>query len=126
MKVIAVDFDGTLCDNVWPEIGKEHWPVIHELQRRQADGDRIILWTCRTGVMLENAVEWCRIHGLHFDAINSNLPERITLYGDNPRKISADEYWDDHAVIVYGDNIFSTGGQNDGTAVLRRLRYAGI
>ena len=124
MKVIAVDFDGTLCENAWPEIGKEHWPVIRELRRRQADGDRIILWTCRTGEMLENAVEWCKIHGIRFDAINSNLPERIALYGDNPRKVSADEYWDDRAVIVNGDNIFSTGGQNEGMAVLRRLRYA--
>lgn len=100
MKVIAVDFDGTLCDSAWPEIGKENQPVINELLRRQADGDRIILWTCRTGVLLDAAVAWCTNHGLNFDAINSNVPERITLYGDDPRKVSADEYWDDRAVLV--------------------------
>ena len=27
--------------------------------------------------MLDNAVEWCKEHGLVFDAINENLPERI-------------------------------------------------
>ena len=100
MKVIAVDFDGTLCDNAWPEIGKEHQGVVHELLRRQADGDRIILWTCRTGALLDNAIEWCMNRGLNFNAINSNVPERITLYGDDPRKVSADEYWDDRAVLL--------------------------
>lgn len=100
MKVIAVDFDGTLCESAWPEIGKANWPVINEVKRRQADGDRIILWTCRTGALLDRAVEWCRDHGLTFNAINSNVPERIEQCGDDPRKVSADEYWDDRAVLV--------------------------
>lgn len=102
MRVIAVDFDGTLCDSKWPGIGKPHWPIIHELIRRQADGDRIILWTCREGELLEEAVSWCLNHGLKFNAINSNVPERIEQYGDDPRKLSADEYWDDKAVLVSG------------------------
>jgi hypothetical protein len=104
MRVIAVDFDGTLCDFKWPGIGKPHWPIIHELIRRQADGDRIILWTCREGERLEEAVSWCLNHGLKFNAINSNVPERIEQYGDDPRKLSADEYWDDKAVLVSGGN----------------------
>ncbi len=102
MKVIAVDFDGTLCEERWPGIGKPNWPVIHELIRRQADGDRIILWTCREGPLLDKAVAWCKAHGIQFDAINSNVPERIEQYGDDQRKISADEYWDDRAVLVSG------------------------
>lgn len=102
MKVIAVDFDGTLCDSKWPEIGKPHWPIIHELIRRKADGDKIILWTCREGELLDEAVLWCLNHGIQFDAINSNVPSRIEQYGDDPRKLSADEYWDDKAVLVSG------------------------
>lgn len=102
MKVIAVDFDGTLCDEAWPGIGKPHWPIIHELTRRQAAGDRIILWTNREGKLLDEAVSWCLNHGIKFDAINSNIPERIEQYGDDPRKLSADEYWDDRAVLVSG------------------------
>lgn len=100
MKVIAVDFDGTLCESAWPEIGKANWPVINEAKRRQAGGDRIILWTCRTGALLDRAVEWCHNRGLDFDAINGNVPERIEQYGDDPRKVSADEYWDNRAVLV--------------------------
>lgn len=102
MKVIAVDFDGTLCDSKWPGIGKPHWPIIHELIRRKADGDKIILWTCREGELLDEAVMWCLNHGIQFDAINSNVPSRIEQYGDDPRKLSADEYWDDKAVLVSG------------------------
>ena len=58
-KVIAVDFDGCLCANKWPEIGEENRQAINELIRRKADGDKIILWTCRTDQQLDDAVLWC-------------------------------------------------------------------
>lgn len=99
-KIIAVDFDGTLCVNKWPEIGDQNWSVINMLKRRKAGGDRLILWTCREGEMLQAALKWCGEHGLRFDAVNNNLPERIAKYGNNPRKVSADEYWDDKAITV--------------------------
>ena len=99
-KIIAVDFDGTLCVSKWPEIGDPKWSIINELKRRQHNGDRVILWTCREGVLLNKALAWCREHGIVFDAVNNNLPERISQYGNNPRKVSADEYWDDKAVTV--------------------------
>ena len=98
--VIAVDFDGCLCENRWPDIGKANQPVINELTRRQTEGDRLILWTCREGLMLDAAIMWCLNHGLRFAAINDNLPENIDRYGNNCRKVYADEYWDDKSVIV--------------------------
>lgn len=98
VKIIAVDFDGCLCSDKYPDIGNPNWSVIHELQSRQHNGDKIILWTCRDGVELVNAVAACCDWGLFFDAVNSNLPERIIQYKSDPRKISADEYWDDRAV----------------------------
>lgn len=103
--VIAVDFDGTLCESKWPEIGEPYWPIIHELIRRQAAGARIVLWTCRSGELLDNAVSWCLCHGIQFDAINSNVAERITQYGDDTRKVSADEYWDDRNVLESGGRL---------------------
>lgn len=99
-KVIAVDFDGTLCRNAWPEIGKPNAELIRYLRVQQAKGDRIILWTCRTDDLLKNAVDWCKQHGLVFDAVNDNLPERIAEYGNNCRKVSADIYLDDKNGIV--------------------------
>lgn len=102
-KVIAVDFDGCLCTRKWPEIGDPNWRAIHELQRRQADGDKIILWTCRVGQQLDEAVLWCLNHGLKFDAVNQNLPEHIAYYGNDCRKVFAHEYWDDKALAVTAD-----------------------
>jgi len=94
-KVIATDFDGTLCENKWPDIGEPNEEVICYLKEQQAAGAKIILWTCRVGEQLEEAVRWCYDQGLIFDAINENLPERIAMFGTDPRKIGADEYIDD-------------------------------
>ena len=56
--IIAVDFDGCLCENAWPGIGAAHGEVILYLRSRKARGDRIILWTCRTGKRLADADEY--------------------------------------------------------------------
>lgn len=61
----------------------------------QAKGNKLILFTCREGKPLEDAVEWCRNLGLVFDAVNENLPEGIAEYGSNCRKVYADIYLDD-------------------------------
>lgn len=98
MKIIAVDFDGTLCENSYPGIGKPRKEIINRLLEEQYKGAKIILWTCRSGQQLTEAVTWCGIHGIFFDAVNESLPESIETWGTNPRKICATEYWDDRAV----------------------------
>lgn len=97
-KAIAVDFDGCLCMSAWPAIGAPNWDVIQAAQAEQRAGAALILWTSRWGVLLDDAVAWCREHGLEFDAVNANLPERAESFGYDSRKVSADEYWDDRAV----------------------------
>lgn len=97
-QVIAVDFDGTLCKQAWPEIGEANEALILHLKKRKAEGARLILWTNREGDLLEEAVEWCRERGLEFDTVNANLPELIELYKNDCRKINADIYIDDKAV----------------------------
>lgn len=97
---VAVDFDGTLYTNRWPAIGTPDYGIINELKAMRLDGWRVILWTCRTGELLDKAVMWCADKGLYFDAVNENLPERIAYFGGDCRKISADEYWDDRAVVA--------------------------
>lgn len=98
--IIAVDFDGTLCEDRWPEIGAANLPVIADLIARRKAGARVILWTCRRGKLLENAVEWCNAHGLVFDSINDNIAEQKIIFRESARKIYANEYWDDKAVLV--------------------------
>lgn len=101
-KIIAVDFDGTLCEDKWPEIGEARESLIDYLKSRQTRGDKVILWTCRTGERLQEAVDWCYERRLIFDAINANLPEVIEACGGDSRKIYADEYIDDKMVNQFG------------------------
>lgn len=95
--VIAVDFDGTLCESCWPEIGRANEGLIEWLRRCRESGDKLILWTCREEKLLDDALAWCRAWGLEFDSVNDNLPERIAQYGNNCRKVGADIYLDDKA-----------------------------
>lgn len=94
-KIIAVDFDGTLCENKWPEIGEPNKELIAYLKEQKEAGVKLILWTCRVGKILENAVKWSAEQGLIFDAVNENLPEVIAFMGGDTRKIFANEYIDD-------------------------------
>lgn len=95
--IIAVDFDGTLCANKWPLIGEPNQELIDILIDLRKSGTKVILWTCRVGDKLTQAVEWCKSFGLEFDAVNENLPEIIEIFGQESRKIYADLYIDDRA-----------------------------
>lgn len=101
--IIAVDFDGTLCSNAWPEIGEPNVPMIEFLKQRRKQGDKLILWTMREGRKLLDAVNWCIDHGLIFDAANDNLRSQKAEYGNNPRKVYADWYIDDHNAEHFSD-----------------------
>ena len=92
---IAVDFDGTLCYSRWPDLGEPNRKLIDCLITWKRRGNKLILWTCREGDILKQAVDWCRSYGLEFDAVNDNLPENIALFGNNSRKVGCDFYIDD-------------------------------
>jgi len=96
-KVYAVDFDGTLCRNQWPKIGTPRWAIILWVRQLQRKGHRWILWTCREGDALKDALAFCEVYGLRPNSINENIPERINHYGCDCRKIGADFYLDDRA-----------------------------
>ena len=98
-QIIAVDFDGTLCYSEWPMLGEPNLSLIRHLQLWRSGGHKLILWTCRCGEPLRAALEWCRMQGLEFDAVNDNLPEIIAHYGSNSRKITCDWYIDDRALL---------------------------
>jgi len=91
---IAVDFDGTIVDHEYPKIGKEKLFAFQTLKELEKMGARLILWTFRYGKELEEAVEYCRMNGIEFYAVNRNYPEEI--FDENvSRKIDADIYIDD-------------------------------
>ena len=109
-KIIAVDFDGTLFENAWPDVGAPIEKNINKLKAEQADGAKVILWTNRVGGALDKAVNFCKEHGIHLDAVNENLPEIVQGFGTDCRKIFANEYWDDHDTnpVMFGMNTMAS------------------
>lgn len=92
--IIAVDFDGTLQ---LPD-GSPNSSLFYTLRKRQRNGDTVILWTCREGRTLAEAVRFCTNNGLRFNMINQNSPHAIAALGCDSRKIYADLYIDDKAI----------------------------
>ena len=93
--IIAVDFDGTIVEHNYPNIGEEI-PFATSTLRMLADQrHRLILWTVRRGELLDEAVEWCRERGVEFYAVNKNFPEEILDDTGCFGKINADVFIDD-------------------------------
>lgn len=95
--IIAVDFDGTIVEHCYPRIGREKPFAFATLRKLQSEGHRLILWSVREGELLDEAVDFCRRHGVEFYAVNANFPEeKIAEYPSAPcRKLRADLYIDD-------------------------------
>jgi len=92
--VIAIDFDGTIVEHRYPFIGKIRPFAFETLEALQVNGHRLILWSHRAGNKLEEAVKFCKSHGIEFYAVNKNYPEEVWNEHDS-RKILADIYIDD-------------------------------
>lgn len=98
MLTIAVDFDGTLVENRYPKIGKPILFAFETLKKLQQEGHQIILWTYRSGVKLEEAVEYCEAKGIKFYAVNKSYPEEEYEEQLMSRKILADVFIDDRNI----------------------------
>jgi hypothetical protein len=108
--IIAVDFDGTIADHRFPDIGAPVPGVFRWLKRWQEMGARLILWTMRDDLRnegecspegnsadrayLTEAVEFCRKNGVEFWGHNQN-PEQGKWTGSP--KVYAHVYVDDAA-----------------------------
>lgn len=100
--ILAVDFDGTLVSNKFPEIGEPDWVISGAVKAYQKKGWKLILWTCRTDKMLQDAVDFCkRVLNIEFDAVNQNLPEVQKFYGGDTRKVFANMYLDDRSAVLF-------------------------
>jgi len=91
--IIAIDFDGTIVENKFPQIGalKPHAKeVINHLHDRL--GAKIIIWSCRTlRPELNAATDFLKKNGIRYDAINVNY---FIPFPNHP-KVYADIYIDD-------------------------------
>ncbi|MFC2114985.1 BT0820 family HAD-type phosphatase [Bacteroidota bacterium] len=94
---IAIDFDGTIVEHKYPEIGKEMLFAFETLRELQKQKHQLILWTYRSGKELDEAVDFCRERGIEFYAVNKSYPEE--RYDESfSRKIEADVFIDDRNI----------------------------
>jgi len=102
--ILSVDYDGTLFQDSWPKIGKPVKDVINKVKDFKEAGASVILWTCREGRSLQEALSRCSKEGLEFDSVNESCPDqkkyqqkKLLENGEifGLRKIYADLYIDD-------------------------------
>lgn len=111
---IAVDFDGTIVENCFPEIGEERPFAVDVLKKLQKEEHHaLILWTVRTGDYLDQALEWCQKRGLVFDSVNAPYFEEgeALTEGVISNKVNAHLFIDDH----------NLGGVPDWTTIYRMI-----
>ncbi|MFW6273045.1 MAG: AAA family ATPase [bacterium] len=91
-KFYAVDFDGTLVTNKFPEVGSLKKDTVEKIHKLYKDiNNIIILWTCRSGDYLNQATTFLAQNNIPIDLVNEN-----PLCGfDCSNKVFAHEYIDD-------------------------------
>ncbi|WP_373693823.1 MULTISPECIES: BT0820 family HAD-type phosphatase [Aequorivita] len=94
---IAVDFDGTIVEDAYPNIGRPIIFAFETLKKLQSQGHRLILWTYRKGRTLDEAVAFCKENGIVFYAVNNSFPEE-EFDTTHSRKIHADVFIDDRNI----------------------------
>ena len=94
--IYAIDFDGTIVENRFPALGAINPQAEKFIRELKNNGDKWILYTMREGKHLEEALDFLKSIDLSPDAANDNLPELCEAFHNNPRKVFANVYIDDH------------------------------
>ena len=92
--IIAIDFDGTCVTHDYPNLGKEIGASA-VIKKLVAAGHNLILYTMRTGVSLQDAIDWFKSNDIHLWGVNEN-PEQFKW--SESRKVYAQLYIDDAAL----------------------------
>ena len=88
----AIDFDGTLVENAYPEMGKPIEGAVEVIRELMEKGVRIILNTMRTDAALNDAVVYCNKNYIDLYGINEN-PDQAKW--TDSKKLFAHVYIDD-------------------------------
>ena len=113
--VVAVDFDQTLAKGKFPEVADVNVGAVNLLREFQLAGGEVILWTCRNGRALADAVAAVAELGLTFDAVNAEAPSTLAWF-------TAAEGWSPKVFAnLYVDDKSTGAGEVDWTAVAADL-----
>jgi hypothetical protein len=102
MATFAIDFDGTIVEHEFPEIGPERPYAIKTMRALQKVGHKIIIWTCRNGDSLDAMEQWFEKQKFIPDAINKSIVP-YSNYGFSFPKVYADVYLDDRSFPPFTD-----------------------
>lgn len=94
-STIAVDFDGTVVDHQYPDIGPEAPNAIRVLKWLNGMGHKLILNTMRSDEELQEAVEWFKENQIELYGVAHNPTQKGWT---NSPKCYANHYIDDAAV----------------------------
>jgi len=89
--VIAVDFDGTIVEHEFPDIGPLKPGAVDALKAFKKAGHQIVIWTCRKGEEERQLRSFLLEKRIPFDTVNTPVPG----FDLGTRKIYADIYIDD-------------------------------
>jgi hypothetical protein len=97
LKIIGVDFDGTVVTHAYPLVGVEIGAA--PILKRLADkGHKIMLWTMRgSGQVLADAVHWFEQNKIPLWGINENPGQKKSGWSKS-NKQHADIFIDDAAI----------------------------
>lgn len=97
---IGIDFDGTIVEEGFPEIGKIKQETVLFMKLLREKGHNIIIWTARSGVYEQQAKEFLDENNIPYDYINENPEDEFYKRGEQGRKIFCHYYLDDRAVNI--------------------------
>jgi len=96
MAIIAIDFDGTIVDDQFPEIGKLIPGAKENINKLYSEGYEIIIWSCRNGINKAKAIEWLVKNGIKFHRFNESSYHNLKEHDfKDTRKVFANMYIDD-------------------------------
>jgi hypothetical protein len=92
--VIAIDFDGTIVEQKFPEIGKLLPGAVKAIRQLKEDGHKIIIWSCRSlKEHIDEAKYFLNYYEIPFDAFNRSIKGATKI--ETFPKVYADVYIDD-------------------------------
>jgi predicted kinase len=95
-KAFAIDFDGTICENAFPDFGPPIEPMVDKIRDLYKSLENIIIvWTCRNGDDVLTMRRWLIQNHVPFDAVNLN-----PVFETGSRKMFAHEYFDDRSTAI--------------------------
>jgi hydroxymethylpyrimidine pyrophosphatase-like HAD family hydrolase len=103
-KLIAIDFDGTIVEEAFPELGALKPHAKRVMQRIRNEGGRIAIWTARNKRFDEAIQTFLKDNDIPFDVYNDHFPENKEKYNWTAElgspKIFAEIYIDDRGYGV--------------------------